>query len=228
VIKTARYGITPRSPLVIDIGGESPSTAAIRVALPPSTASVSAEVAEDRAEDLASHLDFLWRFACRMGVGSATAEDIAQEAFVIALGRADAIVHGKERSYLLSIVVNMVRRERTRRSRHEELTEEPTAREDDAPDRALDDKRARALLDRSLDALDDDLRAVFVLHEIEEETMADIAQMLDLAPGTVASRLRRARDEWKRATDRLRREAIGGAFSAPGGAFSAPRGARRS
>jgi RNA polymerase sigma-70 factor, ECF subfamily len=207
VIKTAGCGITPGSPLVIELG-EPGSAAAIRVARTPSA--VPAEASGDRAEDLASHLDFLWRFACRMGVGSATAEDIAHEAFVIALGRADAIVLGKERSYLISIVVHMVRRERTRRNRHEELTEEPPAREDDAPDRALDEKRARQLLDRSLDALDDDLRAVFVLHEIEEETMADIAQLLDIAPGTVASRLRRAREEWKRATERLRREAIGG------------------
>ena len=203
MIKTAPSGITLGSPLVIDIG-ETASSAAIRVAPPASAVSAVG------AEDLASHLDFLWRFACRMGVGSATAEDIAHEAFVIALDRATAIVPGKERSFLVSIVVNMVRRERTRGHRHEELVDEPPAREDDAPDRALDDKRARELLDRSLDALDDDLRAVFVLHEIEEETMADIAQLLDIAPGTVASRLRRAREEWKRATERLKREAIGG------------------
>lgn len=202
MIKTARSGITLGSPLVIDIG-EPASSAAIRVAAPPCA------VSSVGAEDLASHLDFLWRFACRMGVGSATAEDIAHEAFVIALDRAAAIVPGKERSFLISIVVNMVRRERTRGNRHEELVDEPPAREDDAPDRALDDKRARELLDRSLDALDDDLRAVFVLHEIEEETMADIAQLLDVAPGTVASRLRRAREEWKRATERLKREGIG-------------------
>lgn len=206
MIKTARYGIAPGSPLVIDIG-EPASSAAIRIAPPPSA--VPVEASSDRAEDLASHLDFLWRFACRMGVGSATAEDIAQEAFVIALSRAETIVIGKERSFLLSIVVNMVRRERTRRNRHEELTVEPPGCADDEPDRALDDKRARELLDRSLDALDDDLRAVFVLHEIEEETMADIAQMLDIAPGTVASRLRRAREEWKSATERLKREALG-------------------
>jgi len=196
VIKTAGCGIASGSPLVIE-----------SAILPSPDVDVSGD---DRAEDLASHLDFLWRFACRMGVGAAAAEDIAHEAFVIALSRIGAITIGKERSYLVSVVVNMVRRERQRRHRHEELTEEPAAPQDDAPDRALDDKRARELLDRSLDALDDDLRAVFVLHEIEEETMADIAQLLDLAPGTVASRLRRAREEWKRATERLKRDTIGG------------------
>lgn len=203
MIKTGRYGIAPGSPLVIGIG-EPASSAAIRIAPPP--ADVSPMTAARRAEELASHLDFLWRFACRMGIGSAAAEDVAHEAFVIALSRVDAIVPGKERSYLLSVVVNMVRRERQRGARHEDLTVEPAAPSGDAPDHALDEKRARELLDRSLDTLDDDLRAVFVLHELEEETMATIAQLLDLAPGTVASRLRRAREEWKLATERLKRD----------------------
>jgi len=36
-------------------------------------------------------------------------------------------------------------------------------------------------------------RAAFVLHELEEMTLADIATLLGLPQGTVASRLRRAR-----------------------------------
>ncbi len=203
MIKPTPFGIAQGSPLVIGLG-QPASTAAIRIA--PPAAEVLPASATNRAEELASHLDFLWRFACRMGLGSAAAEDVAHEAYVIALSRLDAIVPGKERSYLLSVVVNMVRRERKRGARHEELDVEPEAPSGEAPDHALDEKRARELLDRSLDALDDELRAVFVLHEIEEETMATIAQLLDVAPGTVASRLRRARDEWKRATERLKRE----------------------
>ncbi|XYI02324.1 RNA polymerase sigma factor [Sorangium sp. So ce1128] len=162
-------------------------------------------VREARLEELASNLEFLWRFACRMGVGEAAAEDIAQEAFVVAASRLDAILPGKERSYLVSVVVHMVRRERKRRARHEELKEEPSAPAGEQPDSRIDEARARRLLDASLEALDDELRAVFVLHEIEEETMADIAHLLDLPPGTVASRLRRAREAWKRATERLKR-----------------------
>ena len=205
MIKTGPYGIAPGSPLVI--GVEQPaSTAAIRVALPPPVGEVSSSDASSRAEDLASHLDFLWRFACRMGVASASAEDIAHEAYVIALSRIDTIVPGKERSYLLSDVVNMVRRDRKRGARHEPLDREPEAPGGEAPDLVLDEKRARELLDRSLDALDEELRVVFVLHDLEEETMATIAQLLDLPAGTVASRLRRAREDWKRATERLKRE----------------------
>ena len=205
MIKTGPYGIAPGSPLVI--GVEQPaSTAAIRVALPPPVGEVSSSDASSRAEDLASHLDFLWRFACRMGVASASAEDIAHEAYVIALSRIDTIVPGKERSYLLSDVVNMVRRDRKRGARHEPLDREPEAPGGEAPDLVLDEKRARELLDRSLDALDEELRVVFVLHDLEEETMATIAQLLDLPAGTVASRLSRARENWKRVTERLKRK----------------------
>jgi RNA polymerase sigma-70 factor, ECF subfamily len=160
-----------------------------------------------RIDELTTHLELAWRFACRMGVTSAAAEDIAHEAFLVTLARIDSVLPGKERSFMLAVVVNMVRRERKRSARHEELTVEPPTSPDEQPDRVLDDKRARALLDLALDALDDDLRVVFVLHEIEQETMAEIAQMLDLPPGTVASRLRRAREEWKRATARFKRTA---------------------
>ena len=41
------------------------------------------------------------------------------------------------------------------------------------------------------------LQAVFVLYELEELTMAEIATTLELPPGTVASRLRRSRDQFE-------------------------------
>ena len=48
-----------------------------------------------------------------------------------------------------------------------------------------------------LDGLTDELRTVFVLSEIEGESMAGIAALLGLPPGTVASRLRRAREKFE-------------------------------
>jgi len=60
-------------------------------------------------------------------------------------------------------------------------------------DEQLDLRRARALLDVVLNEMSDELRTVFVLFELEDMTMATIAELLHLPPGTVASRLRRAR-----------------------------------
>lgn len=212
MIKMLSPGIAERAALLI-APNDSPSTSARTRPPMPSMAAErrdppacpTVQSREARLADLASHLEMLWRFACRMGASAATAEDVAQEAFVIAASRLDAIVEGKERSYLVSVVVHLVRRDRVRGARHEPFEDVPDHRPEHA-DQRLDDERARNLLDRALDSLEDDLRAVFVLHEIEEETMAEIAILLELPPGTVASRLRRAREEWKRATTRLKCE----------------------
>lgn len=48
-----------------------------------------------------------------------------------------------------------------------------------------------------LDALGEDLREVFVLYELEELTMVEIAATLAIPSGTVASRLRRARERFR-------------------------------
>jgi RNA polymerase sigma-70 factor (ECF subfamily) len=69
----------------------------------------------------------------------------------------------------------------------------------------IDRGRARELFDLVLAELSDDLRAVFILFELEELTMATIAEMLELNPGTVASRLRRARATFEATAERLQR-----------------------
>jgi RNA polymerase sigma-70 factor (ECF subfamily) len=55
-------------------------------------------------------------------------------------------------------------------------------------------KEERALLDRVLDGMPDDLRTVFVLFVLEGTSTPEIAALLGLPSGTVASRLRRARE----------------------------------
>jgi RNA polymerase sigma-70 factor (ECF subfamily) len=62
------------------------------------------------------------------------------------------------------------------------------------PEQLTQQLQARALLDRVLDAMPQDLRAVFVLFELEELSIDQIAHLLVLPRGTVASRLRRARE----------------------------------
>jgi RNA polymerase sigma-70 factor (ECF subfamily) len=71
------------------------------------------------------------------------------------------------------------------------------------PDELLDRGRARRWLDIVLNEMPDEQRSVFVLFELEEMTMATIAESLGLAPGTVASRLRRARATFEAAAIKL-------------------------
>jgi RNA polymerase sigma-70 factor (ECF subfamily) len=98
-------------------------------------------------------------------------------------------------------------RKKTRRS--PEITGAPQLElhSDGAPsaEAKIDRARAREILDRALDDLPEDLRAIFILTELEELTMASIAEMLGLPPGTVASRLRRARAAFEDSARRLQR-----------------------
>jgi RNA polymerase sigma-70 factor (ECF subfamily) len=76
--------------------------------------------------------------------------------------------------------------------------------DDDRPDDAFEHKRKLEVLDRILQAMPEERRVVFILHEIEELAMRQIADRLGLAMGTVASRLRKAREEFDRAALRAR------------------------
>ena len=77
----------------------------------------------------------------------------------------------------------------------EVLTDEmPEGVSNDDPHGALATRRARALLDRILDELDDDKRAVFVLYEIEGVGMSEVAEAVGCPLQTAYSRLHAARD----------------------------------
>ena len=64
----------------------------------------------------------------------------------------------------------------------------------------------RRLVLRALEAVELDRRAVFVLYEIDGESMNAIAQSLGIPVNTAYSRLRLARDEFAAAVKRLRGE----------------------
>jgi len=59
------------------------------------------------------------------------------------------------------------------------------------------------LLDQILSEMDPDLIATFVLFELEGMSTAEIADALEVPPGTVASRLRRGRQAFRARASRL-------------------------
>ena len=140
---------------------------------------------------------FVWRTLRRLGVREADIDDAVQEVFVALFRHAAEIEHGKERGFLFrACEFTALRARRTLARRREDSEAEPVppeTRASDSPDYALGRTQALERLDRVLDRLEDDLRSVFVLYEIEEMTMNEIAQLLEIPIGTVASRLRRAR-----------------------------------
>ena len=65
------------------------------------------------------------------------------------------------------------------------------------PEELVEQKRARELLDRVLQQMPADSRTVFVLFELEALSSPEIAALIEVPVGTVASRLRRAREQFR-------------------------------
>ncbi len=162
---------------------------------------------------VAGHFDFVWRSVRRVGFGPADADDITQEAFLVASRRLGDLQAGRERSFLLATAMRVAstfrrgeRREQARREVAPPISADPFP----GPDQVAESLSARERLDVVLGELELELRTVFVLFELEELSVAEIADLVGLRPGTVASRLRRAREAFRAAVERMaRREARG-------------------
>lgn len=146
-----------------------------------------------------NHFDFVWRNLRRVGVAPADADEFTQEAFLVVSRRLSDVHPECERAFLLSTALRVAsthRRSANREQVRMEMVSRILPEDAPTPEQALDQRQARAELDRVLGTMDLELRTVFVLYELEELTVPQIAELLCMKPGTVASRLRRAREEF--------------------------------
>ncbi len=153
------------------------------------------------------HAAFAWRLLRRLGVADADTDDVCQEVFLTVHRRLpDFEGRSSTRTWVYGICIRVAADYRKRtHSRREVPSPRPPERAVDASqedDVAL--REARALLDRVLDGLDDDKRAAFVLYEIEELPLREIASALGCPLQTAYSRLQAARREVEDALHRLR------------------------
>jgi RNA polymerase sigma-70 factor (ECF subfamily) len=158
---------------------------------------------------LGEHFDFIWRSLRRFGLSDDRADDAAQQVFVVASQKIDAIQVGSERSFLFGTAMRVASDIRRSAAYRREIAHaDPGAELDGSPrpDDLVDQRRARALLDQVLGEMELEVRTVFVLFELEEMTMAEIAELLGIPTGTVASRLRRGREDFEARVKRLSRE----------------------
>jgi RNA polymerase sigma-70 factor, ECF subfamily len=153
------------------------------------------------------HFEFVWRSVRRLGVPAADADDAAQEVLVVTARKLDSIEVDREKAFLFGTAVRVAStRRRTRRRRPEDPTEMLDARPLDGhatPEERAELGEARALLQRILDGMNEDQRTVFVLAELEETSVREIADLLALPLGTVSSRLRSARESFASEVKRL-------------------------
>ena len=146
------------------------------------------------------YLDFVARVLRNAGTPDAEIDDEVQRTFITAARRLDDVRPGAEKGFLFKIALNLAAHaRRTLARRREVLAEEAPERNETfpTPEQLTDQKRMRQLLDGVLDRMDESLRVVFVLYEFEEMNMSEIADVLEIPRGTVASRLRRARAEFR-------------------------------
>lgn len=135
------------------------------------------------------------------------AEEVAQETFVRAL-RQETIVH--ERAWLFAVATNLVRdqaRKDARQRRHLALLAEE-AREEmlgEPEPSTLERAQEAALARKAVDSLAERDRLALLMRE-EGLDYSEIAEALELSPGSVGTTLSRARRRLAEAYEALQRE----------------------
>jgi len=156
------------------------------------------------------HAPFIAAFLHRLGVHDSDVDDAVQEVFMVA--------HEKggyrpgpalPRSWLGAIAWRVAAsRRRSLRRRREDFDDaalRSAAAEGRSPADAADIAEQLLRVQVALDSLDDELRATFVLYEIEGEPCGSIAEAMGVPTGTVYSRLHNARKRFAEAYARLGR-----------------------
>ena len=154
------------------------------------------------------HFRFVWRSLRRLGVPERDVDDATQDVFLV-VARSLASFEGRSKltTWLFGICLRVAKDrrgsayERRRADAPHGLAEQPDERADAATE--LERRRRMATLERLLDELPLEQRAVFTLFELEGMPGDDIAEALGIPPGTVSSRLRLAREAFRRAVARL-------------------------
>lgn len=160
---------------------------------------------EERRDKLEAIYDeqagYVWNSLRRLDVPERDVEDLCQEVFVTAYENLDDYDPSRPiQPWLFGIAFRLASDYREKASHaREKLTEpDPPAESPEVLER-LSEKRAKKLVREALDYVDIDRRAVFVLYELEDQPMKEVADALSIPLHTAYSRHRVAREEFKEA-----------------------------
>ena len=155
-----------------------------------------------------AYFDFVWTSTRRLGVPVDAVDDVVQEIFVVVNARLSTVEQTASlRSWIYGVVRRTVstyhrgRRVRSASESHDPLEDLASAVQPSPLDLTVLSDEVR-LLWRLLGELGPLKREVFVLSELEEMTMPEIAEAIGVPLNTAYSRLRVAREEFNEALAR--------------------------
>jgi RNA polymerase sigma-70 factor (ECF subfamily) len=157
------------------------------------------------------HQDAVFNLAYRILGDADAAEDITQNAFLIAYRKLSLFRNGSFRSWLFRITTNACIDELRRRKRHpmvpietDDKTEENLLPSFDwpvhqsSPEQCYAQRELEQSVQSALNLLGPDQRAIVVLVDMQDLSYEEAAQVLRLPIGTVKSRLARGREHLRR------------------------------
>ncbi len=157
---------------------------------------------------------FVWRTVRRLGVADSAVDDVVQDVFLV-VHRQLATFRGESsiRSWLF-VIASRIARDARRSLRRKPANLGGRGRVSDEVDLVADvapspqdevaSSEAVRTLHALLDAMSDERREVFILAELEQMTVVDIAAAVGENANTVYSRLRAARADFERGVARAR------------------------
>lgn len=154
------------------------------------------------------HFDYVWNTLRRLGVRESDLEDLSHEVFLKVYARLDAYDAARPiRPWLFGFAYRVAADHR-RLARHR-IEVLGTAIEAVDPLRPADERleadEDRDLVDRALEAVDLDRRAILLLHDVDDLPVPAIAKELGIPVNTAYSRLRMGREQLASAVARLQR-----------------------
>ena len=147
------------------------------------------------------HAPFLWRALIGLGVPARDAQDLCQEIMITVHRRLPQFDGVSLRGWLYGICVRVASDyRRSARIRREIVTDtQPEEASVTDPVETLDRERQIRRLLSGLSRLDEPKRVAFLLFEIEELTLAEVAEAVGAPIQTVYSRIKAAREQMQRA-----------------------------
>ncbi|MBL8950418.1 MAG: sigma-70 family RNA polymerase sigma factor [Myxococcaceae bacterium] len=165
-------------------------------------------VPADFSELYETYFDFVWANARRLGVAPAQVDDAVQDVFLAVYRRLPEFRgEASFKTWLFHFVLRVAstyRRSANAAERRSAPDATAEAADPTTPDAQVATKQAAELMYRLLEELPENRRALFILVELEEVSVAEAAAVLELNLNTAHSRLRDARRDFERAVERER------------------------